>query len=101
MLKVFESRVPFWLFLFNFLSSDLFNLSANGDSFPELNTALADTVNATQVLVTKFVQLDDQKLALLRSESFLEYQATKNEVFLDLTILSYPNPSSLVCGITI
>ena len=71
-----------------FLTSELFNLSTcvDGNSFPELNAALTDTVNATQALVTKFVQLSDHKLNLLQNESFTEYQETKNEVFLVLVM---------------
>jgi E3 ubiquitin-protein ligase BRE1 len=66
-----------------FLTSELFNLSTcvDGNSFPELNAALTDTVNATQALVTKFVQLSDHKLNSLQNGSFTEYQETKNEVF--------------------
>lgn len=73
-----------WCFLSYFLSSELFNLSTcvDGNSFPELNAALTDTVNATQALVTKFVQLSDHRLTELQGGSFAEYQETKNEVML-------------------
>jgi hypothetical protein len=79
-----------------FLTSELFNLSTcvDGNSFPELNAALADTVNATQALVTKFVQLSDDRLNSLQSRTFTEYQETKNEVFLALMMMSCSNPSN-------
>src|SRR5258707_6611685 len=86
----------FWCVLTLFLTSDLFNLSTcvDGNSFPELNAALADTVNATQALVTKFVQLSDNRLNPL-SGTLTEYQETRNEVFWSFLMLSLFNPSTL------
>ncbi len=61
--------------------SELFDLTTHmqEDSLPVLNAALSDTVNATQALVTKFVQLtSERKLSILQGDAFSE--RAQNEV---------------------
>lgn len=62
---------------------ELFDLSTRieQDSQPELRAALGETVNTTQALITKFVQLaEDKKSSILKSEAFSECQNAQNEV---------------------
>jgi len=47
----------------------------------DLTVALGDTVNATQALVTKFVQIDGETQAhIFKSEVFPQCQQAQNEV---------------------
>lgn len=69
-----------WLY---FLLSELFDLTAHvqDDAPEEFAQKLGKTANATQALVTKFVQLgDDNKSDLLQSERYMECQKAQNEV---------------------
>jgi hypothetical protein len=64
-------------------SLEIFDLTAHvqKEPYPKFSAALGDTVNATQALVTKFVQLGDgQQSRILQSESFPECQKAQNEV---------------------
>ncbi|KAF9568023.1 BRE1-domain-containing protein [Agrocybe pediades] len=63
-------------------SKEIFDLTAhvNSESSPEFAAALSDTFNATQALVTKFVQLGEEKHSdLLQNERFEAYQKAQNE----------------------
>ncbi|PPR05855.1 hypothetical protein CVT26_010135 [Gymnopilus dilepis] len=63
-------------------SEELFDLTAHvqDDAPEEFAQKLGKTANATQALVTKFVQLgDDNKSDLLQSERYLECQKAQNE----------------------
>ena len=62
---------------------EIFDLTAHVQKgpLPKFAAALGDTVNATEALVTKFVQLGDgQQSRILQSESFPECQKAQNEV---------------------
>lgn len=75
-------------FLYRMLNVDLlgiFDLSVHieDENFPELATALGDTVNATQALVTKFVQLGGGSWSqALQSDAFVGCQKAQTEVFI-------------------
>ncbi|KDR75197.1 hypothetical protein GALMADRAFT_69292 [Galerina marginata CBS 339.88] len=63
-------------------SKEIFDLTSQiqNEPLPHFKAALGDTVNATQALVTKFVQLgDNQQSRLLQSEGFSECQKAQNE----------------------
>ncbi|CAA7261702.1 unnamed protein product [Cyclocybe aegerita] len=65
-------------------AKEIFDLTAHiqNESNTELSTALGDTVNATQALVTKFVQLGgDRHSSILQSEVFPQCQQAQNECF--------------------
>jgi len=62
---------------------EIFDLTAHirSESSSEFAAALGDTFNATQALVTKFVQLGEEKYSnVLQNERFEEYQKAQNEV---------------------
>jgi E3 ubiquitin-protein ligase BRE1 len=64
---------------------DIFDLSVHieDENIPELATALGDTVNATQALVTKFVQLGGGSWSqALQSDAFVGCQKAQTEVFI-------------------
>ncbi|KAF8973107.1 BRE1 E3 ubiquitin ligase-domain-containing protein [Flammula alnicola] len=66
----------------NIHAKEIFDLTAHVQSepFPQFAAALGDTVNATQALVTKFVQLEEHKQSrLLQSDGFPECQKAQNE----------------------
>ncbi|KAF8904461.1 hypothetical protein CPB84DRAFT_1845408 [Gymnopilus junonius] len=63
-------------------SQELFNLTAHvqDEPIPEFVEKLGKTMNATEALVTKFVQLgDDKQSSILVNESFSECQKAQNE----------------------
>lgn len=69
---------------------EIFDLTAQlqNEPLPEFAAALGDTVNATQALVTRFVQLEQgTKSRRLESESFPECQKAQNEVRLSYLFL--------------
>lgn len=79
--KVTGNSLRFPIFYPSF--SELFDLTTRieQDSLPELRAALGETVNTTQALVTKFVQLaEDKKSSILKSEAFSECLDAQNEV---------------------
>ncbi|PPQ99442.1 hypothetical protein CVT24_005249 [Panaeolus cyanescens] len=66
----------------NMQPKDIFNLTNHiqEDSSPELAAALGETVNATQALVTKFVQLGTQHSPrIFANDAFPEFQTSQNE----------------------
>ncbi|KAF8200665.1 BRE1 E3 ubiquitin ligase-domain-containing protein [Pholiota molesta] len=69
----------------NLRAEEIFDLTAQlrNEPLPEFAAALGDTVNATQALVTRFVQLEQgAKSRRLASESFPECQKAQNECIL-------------------
>ncbi|KAF9482162.1 BRE1-domain-containing protein [Pholiota conissans] len=66
-------------------AEEIFDLTAQlqDNPVPELAVALGETVNATQALVTRFVQLEQGKLSRrLQSDGFPECQKAQNECIL-------------------
>ncbi|KAH9485124.1 E3 ubiquitin-protein ligase BRE1 [Psilocybe cubensis] len=66
----------------NIQSDEIFNLTAHIQSEPssQLVTALGETANATRALITKFVQIGEEKQSqLLQNQSFVECQRAQNE----------------------
>ena len=69
--------------IFNFSPLELFDLTAHIQTAPlqDLAVALGETVNATQALVTKFVQIDGETQAhIFKNEAFPQCQQAQNEV---------------------
>jgi E3 ubiquitin-protein ligase BRE1 len=60
---------------------ELFDLTARIQAEPmqDLAVALGDTVNATQVLVTKFID-GERQAHILKNEAFPQCQQAQNEV---------------------
>lgn len=67
--------------LYLFSPQELFDLTARIQAEPlqDLAVALGDTVNATQVLVTKFIDGETQA-HILKNEVFPQCQQAQNEV---------------------
>ena len=67
--------------LFKFLPPELFDLTARIQAEPmqDLAVALGDTVNATQVLVTKFI-VGERQTHIFKNEAFPQCQQAQNEV---------------------
>ncbi|KAF8813812.1 BRE1-domain-containing protein [Phlegmacium glaucopus] len=66
----------------NIYAKELFDLTARIQAEPlqDLAVALGDTVNATQALVTKFVQIDGEtQVHILKNEAFPQCQQAQNE----------------------
>jgi E3 ubiquitin-protein ligase BRE1 len=73
--------------LYLFFTPELFDLTARIQAEPmhDLAVALGDTVNATQVLVTKFIR-DESQAHIFKNEAFPQCQQAQNEV----KFLHYP-----------
>jgi E3 ubiquitin-protein ligase BRE1 len=68
---------------------ELFDLTARiqAEPMPDLAVALGDTVNATQVLVTKFI-VGESQAHIFKNEAFPQCQQAQNEVnFLRYSVL--------------
>ncbi|KAF8160794.1 BRE1 E3 ubiquitin ligase-domain-containing protein [Crassisporium funariophilum] len=66
----------------NIRGKEIFDLTAHiqAEPLPDLAAALGDTINVTQALVTKFVQLGgDNQNHVIHSEVFPECQSAQNE----------------------
>ena len=88
--------------MFNLLP-ELFDLTARIQAEPlqDLAVALGDTLNVTQVLVTKFIGRETQA-HILKSEVFPQCQQVQNEVkFLRFSVLIWFVDNGVVCRSTV
>ena len=83
--------------------TELFDLTARIQAEPlqDLAVALGDTVNATQVLVTKFIDGETQA-HILKNEAFPQCQQAQNEVkYLCYSVLIGSADNRVVCRSTV